>query len=158
MACCNHNHKLLASGSAEIKPSGFWRCQHFANFKTVWPPIGGEIKKSAPKKLYIRSNTIVSNHVFRAARQNGRGNRHRKVQFSELQKLSDLDLGSGQGHISIHNTCRTTSIPNHVTAALCSTEIWPFEIRVISTLCKVLSHVIAFLGGNSKIVLRQDVD
>jgi len=27
----------------------------------------------------------------------------------------DLDLGSGQGHISMHNTHRTTSVPDHVT-------------------------------------------
>ena len=38
-------------------------------------------------------------------------------QFSEVQKprYIDLDLGSGQGHISMHNTCRTTNLPNHVT-------------------------------------------
>ena len=35
-------------------------------------------------------------------------------QFSELQMLSDLDsdldLGLGQGHISMHNTYRTTNV------------------------------------------------
>ena len=35
----------------------------------------------------------------------------------------DLDLGSGQGHISIHSTCRTTCRPNDVTVASPSTEI-----------------------------------
>ena len=29
--------------------------------------------------------------------------------------LFNLDLGSGQDHISMHNIYRTTSIPNHVT-------------------------------------------
>jgi len=38
-------------------------------------------------------------------------------QLSEGQMLCDLDLGSGQGHISMHNTCCTTSTPNHVTLA-----------------------------------------
>jgi len=44
-------------------------------------------------------------------------------QLSELQKPLHLDLGSGQGRISMHNTCRTTNVPNHVTVASCSTNI-----------------------------------
>jgi len=43
----------------------------------------------------------------------------------------DLDLGSGQGHVNIHSTCRTTCKPNHITVASRSTEIWPFEFRQI---------------------------
>ena len=58
-------------------------------------------------------------------------------QLSEVQMLRDLDLGSGQGHINIRSTCRTTSTPNHVTVASRSTEIWPFEFREIPTLGKV---------------------
>jgi len=56
-------------------------------------------------------------------------------QLSEVQMLRDLDLdlGSGQGHVNIHSTCRTTSMPNDVTVALCSTEIWPFGFREKST-------------------------
>ena len=54
-------------------------------------------------------------------------------QLSEVQMVRDLDLGSGQGHINIHSTCR----PNHVTVALRSTEIWPFECRQISILDEV---------------------
>jgi len=60
--------------------------------------------------------------------------RPRKVQFSELQK--PLDLGLGQGHISMHNTCRTTNMSDHVTVASCK-EIWTFEIHVISIFCEV---------------------
>ena len=50
-------------------------------------------------------------------------------QLSEDQMLSDLDLdlGSGQSHINIHSTYRTTSLPNRVTAASRSTEIWPLS-------------------------------
>ena len=60
-------------------------------------------------------------------------------QLSEVQMVCDLDLdlGSGQGQVHIHSTCRTTCTPNHVTVALRSTEIWPFEFRQISTLDKV---------------------
>ena len=60
-------------------------------------------------------------------------------QLSEVQMLSDLDLdlGSGQGHGSIHSTCRTSSMLNHVTIVSRSTEIWPFECRLISTLVEV---------------------
>jgi len=60
-------------------------------------------------------------------------------QLSEVQMVRDLDLGlgSGQGHVNIHSTCRTTCRPNHVTVALRSTEIWPFEFRQISILDEV---------------------
>ena len=46
-------------------------------------------------------------------------------QLLQVQMLCDLDLdlGSGQGHINIHSTCRTTSMPNHVTVASRTTEI-----------------------------------
>ena len=78
-------------------------------------------------------------------------------QLSEVQMVRDLDLGSGQGHTNIHSTCRYTSRPNHVTVALHSTEIWPFEFRQILILDEVWTLVIAFLDGNSKIGLRQAV-
>jgi len=50
-------------------------------------------------------------------------------QLSKVQVLSDLDLdlGSGQSHTNIHSTCRTTSLPNRVTVASRSTEIWPLS-------------------------------
>jgi len=70
-------------------------------------------------------------------------------------------IGSTQGHIHIHSTCRTASVvsvPYHVTAASRSTEIWLFEFPDISTFGKVWTLVIAFLEGNSKIGLRQAVD
>jgi len=65
--------------------------------------------------------------------QNSGGGKRRKVQFSELQEVNDLDLdrGLGQGHTSMRITYRTTSMPDHVTAASSSTEIWPFELRDI---------------------------
>jgi len=60
-------------------------------------------------------------------------------QLSDVQMVCDLDLdlGSGQGHINIQSTCRTTCRPNHVTVALRSTEIRPFEFRQISILDEV---------------------
>jgi len=60
-------------------------------------------------------------------------------QLSKVQMLRDLDLdlGSDQGHININSTCRTTCLPNHVTVASRSTEIWPFEFREISTFREV---------------------
>ena len=81
-------------------------------------------------------------------------------QLSDVQMLRDLDLdlGSSQGHENIHSTCRTTSMPNDVTVALRSTEIWPFEVREISTFGEIRTFVIAFLEENSKIWLRQVVD
>jgi len=60
-------------------------------------------------------------------------------QLLEVQMVRDLHLdpGSGQGHVNIHSTCRATCVPNHVTVALRSTKIWPFEFRVISTFGEV---------------------
>jgi len=90
------------------------------------------------------SHTITENHQVWAPCQNGGG----KVQFSQPH---DLDLGSGQGHISMYNACRTINMPEPVTVASRSMEIWPFEFREISTFREVWTHVIAFLEGNSKI-------
>jgi len=60
-------------------------------------------------------------------------------QLSEVQMLRDLDLDLewGQRHINIHSTCRTTSMPKHVTLASRTSEIWPFEFREISTIGEV---------------------
>jgi len=60
-------------------------------------------------------------------------------QLSEVQMVRDLDLdlGSGRGYRNIHSTCRTTGLPTYVTVALRSTEIWPFELREVSTIGEV---------------------
>jgi len=80
-------------------------------------------------------------------------------QLSEVQMLRDLDvdLWSGQGHVNIQSTCRTTSTLNHVTVLSRTTEIWPFEFRQILIFDEVWTLVIAFLDGNSKIGLQQAV-
>jgi len=69
----------------------------------------------------------------------------------------DLDLRSGQGHINMQNTCRTTSVPNHLTVAWRTAEIRSFQFHKISTFCEVWTLVIPFLEGNSKIRLQQAV-
>ena len=58
-------------------------------------------------------------------------------QLSEVQMVRDLDFDPGlvQGHVNIHSTCTCT--PNHVTVALRSTNIRPFEFREISTFGEV---------------------
>jgi len=80
-------------------------------------------------------------------------------QLSEVQMIRhlDLDLGSDQGHINIHSTYRTISVPNHVTVASRNTAKWPFVFREISTFGEVWTLVMAFLEGNSKIGLWQAV-
>ena len=54
-------------------------------------------------------------------------------QLSEVQMLRDLDfdLGSGQGHVNVHNTCSTICLLYYVTVVSRTTEIWPFEFRQI---------------------------
>ena len=68
-------------------------------------------------------------------------------QLSEVQILRDLDFGSDQGHINVHSTSSTISMPNHVTVAWHSTEMWPFEFCEIWTQGEVWTLVIAFLEG-----------
>ena len=58
-------------------------------------------------------------------------------QLSEVQMLRDLDLGSDQGHINVHSTSNTISMPNHVIVASHTTKIWPLEFREISTFDEV---------------------
>jgi len=55
------------------------------------------------------------------------------VQFAQIEKVSDLDihLGSGQGHISMRNTYRNTSVPDHVTLSSSNMEM------AISNTCNV---------------------
>ena len=48
-----HNHKLLASASAEIKRSGFWRYQHLAYFEVTWPSTGEKFRNPAPKSCRL---------------------------------------------------------------------------------------------------------
>ena len=58
-------------------------------------------------------------------------------QLSEVQMVRDLDLGWAQGHIHVHSTCSTSSLPNHVTVAKGTTEIWLFEYGEILILDEV---------------------
>ena len=84
--------------------------------------------------------TQISNFYKHSKGGCGHRRQHARLRYlSEVQKPRDLDLdlGSGQGHINIHSTCRTTYRPNHVTVALCNTKIWPFECRKISILDEV---------------------
>ena len=80
-------------------------------------------------------------------------------QLSEVQMLRDLDLdlGVSHGHIIIYSTCRTSSVPNHVTVASRTIEIRPLEYREIWTYGAVWTLVMAFPEGNSKIGLWQAV-
>ena len=79
-------------------------------------------------------------------------------QLSEVQMVRDLDLdlGSDQGHINIHSTCRTTCRPNHVTSITQyrNTAIWMSSNIDIG---RSLNSDDTFLNGNSKIGLRQAV-
>jgi len=69
-------------------------------------------------------------------------------QLSELQTLTFFWWGQGQ--TNIHTMCSTSRLPNRVTVASRTTEIWPFEYREITTLDEVWILVIAFLERNFK--------
>ena len=95
---------------------------------------------------------MANNHQFWAPRRNDRGDRPRNVQLWAIIGSSNAPwpyLGSGQGHVNIYSTYRTTCMLNHVTVVSHTAEIWPFEFRQISILDEVWTLVIAFLDGNS---------
>jgi len=130
--------------------------EHRSHVTANW----GEIKKSGFQKVYTRSNdTTIINHQFWAPCQNGGGDRRRIVRFSVLQKLSDLDLGFCQGKVISACTVHIGLPANPAMWLIASSnmDIWPLEVHVISTFCKVWNHVIAFWEGNSEIGLRQAV-
>jgi len=129
-----------------------------STFCEVWTHtiafLEGNSKIRLRQPVDYRSCIILISHELHT--ENGGGDRPRKVKFAKFQKPRDLDLelGSSQSHICMHITCRTTGLPNRVTLSSSSTEIWPFEIRVMSTFREVWTHVITFLKENSKIELR----
>jgi len=100
--------------------------------------LGEKFKTLAPKNCRLGPILLLS-AISCERHAKISGGRRKRVQFSELQKVSDLDLylGAGQGHISMPNTYWTTSMPDHVIVHSSSTEIRPFEIRVISTFREV---------------------
>jgi len=67
--------------------------------------------------------------------------------LSVKKKLRFACVGKMQIFIrsNIRNTYRTTSVPDHLTIACSSTEIWPFEISVISTFREVWTQRDSFL-------------
>jgi len=94
---------------------------------------------SASVKRSICHTINQSINIFSTAHMTYRARRHLHMPLKQNKKSSphDLDLGWGQGHISMHKTHRTTSRPNHVTVASSNAEVWLFEFRVMSTFCEV---------------------
>jgi len=143
-----------------------FECREISTFREVWTVVIPFLERNSKIGLRQAVDQVPYyqvNRQFWAPRESGGGDRPRNVQLwaivgSSMVRDLDLDLGSGQGHINIHSTCRTTSTPKHVTVASRSAEIRPFEFREISTIGDVWTIVIAFLWGNSKIGLRQAVD
>ena len=80
-----------------------------------------------------------------------------KVQKS-MTFILTLDRDKVTSAFSMHSTCSTTSMPNHLSVASRTTEIWPFEFCEISTFREVWTLVMAFLEENTKIGLRRAVD
>jgi len=150
-------HVTVTSPSTEMWP---FECREISTFREVWtlviPFLEGNSKIGLREAVDQVPYCDYQPSVLSSTRK---WRRRYMWQLSEVQMLRDLDLdlGSGQGHINIHSTCRTTCRSNHVTVALRSTEIWPCECRQISIMDEVWTLTIAFLDGNSKIGLRQAV-
>ena len=104
------DHVTLASSNRETWP---FENPVMSTFHEVWSHMIAYWKgnlKIGFENLYTGSHIIIINHQFWAPCQNHEGNTPRKVRFSELQKLSDLelDLGSGQSYTGTHMHSRST--------------------------------------------------
>jgi len=90
------------------------------------PTSRGSHAQATPKKLKspARGLTVVAAASMHSLLRPTCNHNYKVV--AELQKVSDLDLdfGSDKGHLNIHNTCRTTSVPNHLTVSSRTTEIY----------------------------------
>jgi len=128
---CTPNHMTVALRSTEIWPFEFRDSLPGRKFEnrtpTSWRPRA------------IVSQSTISFDVHAKVAEEIDLEMCSYGQLSEVQMVCDLDLdlGSDQGHVSIHNMCRTTCTLNYVTVASCTTEIWPFEFRQISILDEV---------------------
>jgi len=100
-----------ASRSTKIWPFEFHEISTFRELWTHMIAFLEGIRNAGSNKLQIRSLTIT-NHQFWPPRENGR-RQTRKVQFSELQKLRDLDLGLGRGHTGAHIRSRYAHKPSY---------------------------------------------
>ena len=60
-----------------------------------------------------------------------------KSDFWNFRSPVTLTLTLDRSKVTSACTCTATNVPDHVTVATRNTEIWPFEIRVISTFRKV---------------------
>jgi len=119
--------------------------------------------KISLRQAVVQVHTINDKHQFWAPRESGGGDRYGKVQLWAIVGISNTPwpwpwprIGS-RSHQHTQYMYRTTSVPNHMTVASRTTEIWPFKFREISTLGEVWTLVIPFLDGNSKIGLRKAV-
>ena len=156
------NHVTVSSGTTEIWP---FQCREMSIFRQVWtlvidfPEGKSNIGLRRVVVQVALSLTHISFEFYAKVAEEIDLEMCSYGQLSEVQMLSDLhlDIGSDQGHTNIHSRCRTSSLSNHVTVAWRTTEIWPFASREIWTFGEVWTLVIAFLEGNSKILLRQAV-
>jgi len=155
------DHVTIASSTRETWP---FEIHVISTFHKVWTHVSFLKRKSENRALTscrlgaVLSWSTISFELHAKMAEEIDLEKCNFWQFSEVQKPHDLDLGSGQGHISMHDTCRTTSMPNHLSVASRTAEIWPFEFREISTFRELWTLVIGFLEGNLKIGLQQAVD
>jgi len=118
-------------------------CQRFISYVARYECSGSPVAVVVIRlTILIIGIYLFIIELYRRPRKGADGHRYQPArlrQFSEVQKNRDLDLdlGSGQGHSSIHNTCSTISVPNCLTVASRNTEILSFEFREISTLPEV---------------------
>ena len=152
---CIHNHKLIASGSAQRRPSAFWSNQHFANFEVTWSSTGENFRNMGQTSCSPILPWSTMNFELRGRLAEEK--EYEKCNFRKFRCPVTLTL-DGIKVISAYTTRGTTSIQDHVTVGSSNMEIWPFGSAVISTFCKVWTHVIVFWGGNLKIGLRKAID
>jgi len=108
------NHVTVTSRSTKIWPSEF--CE-ISTLDEAWTFVIAFLEGNSTRNPRKGADSHHCQHA-------------RLRQFSEVQKprYLDLDLGLGQGHISMHNTCSSTSTCNHLTVTSRSWISWNIDI------------------------------
>ena len=92
------SHRPLSTNRISLKSEKLFRgrtnCRDPSKFKVTWPKTRTNIKNPDEQIKILCCSLRISGHLPAPIVNDG-GDRLRKVQFSELQKRRDLDLGLG---------------------------------------------------------------
>jgi len=124
-ACPLPNHLTVASRSTEI---WLFEFREISTLREVWTVMIAFLEAHSKIWLWQAIDQIPYDHQQQSVLSSTQMEMWSYGQLSEVHMLHDLelDLGSGQGHINIHSTCRTTSMPTHQIRSKSEKLLWTY--------------------------------